>query len=77
MFGTGGTEPPKPEDRREGAEESGSVGKEGREGEGKGGDQAHGKWLKRETELIDSTRAIGFWFDDSTRSVKVRVEPFV
>jgi tubulin-specific chaperone E len=35
-----------------------------------------GKWIKRETELIDSTRAVGFWFDDGAREVRVRVEPF-
>jgi hypothetical protein len=54
---------------------NGDVG--GREhGEGKEGEERKGRWVKRETELVDSTRAVGFWFDDGVKDVRVRVEPY-
>jgi hypothetical protein len=31
-----------------------------------------GKWVKREVELVDSTREVGFWIE--SREAKVRVE---
>lgn len=34
------------------------------------------KFVRREVELIDSTRHVGFWFDDTTREVRVRIEIF-
>lgn len=34
------------------------------------------KFVRREVELIDSTRHVGFWFDDITREVRVRIEIF-
>jgi hypothetical protein len=34
------------------------------------------KFVRREVELIDSTRQVGFWLDDSTREVRVRIETF-
>ncbi len=36
------------------------------------GDEKKGKWIRREVELIDSTREIGFWIEG--REAKVRVE---
>ena len=36
------------------------------------GDKKRGKWIRREVELIDSTREIGFWIE--SRDAKVRVE---
>ncbi|KAH8697556.1 putative tubulin-specific chaperone [Talaromyces proteolyticus] len=34
------------------------------------------RFVRREVELIDSTRQVGFWFDENTREVRVRIEPF-
>ncbi|PGH01760.1 hypothetical protein GX51_05076 [Blastomyces parvus] len=34
------------------------------------------KLVRREEELIDSTREVGFWFTDETRQVRVRIEVF-
>lgn len=33
------------------------------------------KFIKREVELVDSTRQIGFWFDDNFKEARIRVEP--
>lgn len=33
------------------------------------------KFRRREVELVDSTRQVGFWFDDNINQVRVRVEP--
>lgn len=32
------------------------------------------KFIRREVELVDSTRQVGFWFDDNTDRVRVRIE---
>lgn len=32
------------------------------------------KFVKREVELTDSTRQVGFWFDDNLREARVRIE---
>lgn len=32
------------------------------------------KFIRREVELVDSTRHVGFWFDDNIRKVRVRIE---
>lgn len=32
------------------------------------------KFIRREVELVDSARQVGFWFDDHTDRVRVRVE---
>lgn len=32
------------------------------------------KFIRREVELVDSARQVGFWFDDHTHRVRVRVE---
>lgn len=32
------------------------------------------KFVKREVELVDSTRQVGFWFDDNLREARVRIE---
>jgi hypothetical protein len=32
------------------------------------------KFIRREVELVDSTRQVGFWFDDNTDKVRVRIE---
>ncbi|KKZ61899.1 hypothetical protein EMCG_03598 [[Emmonsia] crescens] len=34
------------------------------------------KLVRREEELVDSTREVGFWFTDETRQVRVRIELF-
>ena len=34
------------------------------------------KFVRREEEFIDSTKAVGFWLNDDIRAVRVRVEPF-
>jgi hypothetical protein len=32
------------------------------------------KFIRREVELVDSTRQVGFWFDDNIDKVRVRIE---
>lgn len=32
------------------------------------------KFIRREVELVDSTRQVGFWFDDNIDRVRVRIE---
>lgn len=32
------------------------------------------RFIKREVELVDSVRPIGFWFDDALREARIRVE---
>lgn len=34
------------------------------------------RFVRREEEFIDSTKAVGFWLNDDIRAVRVRVEPF-
>lgn len=34
------------------------------------------KFVRREEELVDSTRDIGFWFRSDIRDARIRVEPF-
>ena len=49
----------------------------GEEGEGKGdgdgnGGKHEGRWVRREVELLDGTREVGFWIEG--REARVRVE---
>ena len=32
------------------------------------------KWKRREVEMMDSTRDIGFWLDDNAKQARVRIE---
>ena len=48
-------------------EESGAGGEMGGQGE-----RQSGKWVRREVELVDSTREVGFWIEG--RVARVRVE---
>lgn len=34
------------------------------------------KLIRREEELVNSTREVGFWFTNETRQVRVRIESF-
>ena len=40
--------------------------------ENDGAGRRKGKWVRREVELVDGTREVGFWIED--RMARVRVE---
>ena len=42
-------------------------------GKGKGKGKSKGKWVRREVELVDGTRQVGFWIEDKQARVRVEV----
>lgn len=53
-------------------EEEGDDDQDRNRAEADGGD-SRGKWVKREVELVDGTKDVGFWID--RREARIRVEP--
>lgn len=55
------------------SEEDGDGGERGRSRAEAVEGKSRGKWVKREVELVDGTKDVGFWIDG--REARIRVEP--